>query len=64
MEKFLFLNRSYLLAQGMDNARLVLARAEKDTENNPLFHEDFFSDPPRRWEPRYDNAYPNPSPEP
>lgn len=59
MEKFLLLNRSYLLPQGMDNVKLVLAKAEKDTENNPLFREDYFSDPPRRWEQRYDNAYPN-----
>lgn len=59
MEKFLLLNRSYLLPQGMDNVKLVLAEAEKDIENNPLFREDYFSDPPRRWEQRYDNAYPN-----
>ena len=39
--------------------RLVLTQAEKDTQNNPLFHEDFFSDPPRGWEARYDNSYPN-----
>lgn len=43
----------------MDNMKLVVAQIEKDTENNPLFYEDFFSDPPRKWEPRYDNAYPN-----
>lgn len=59
MDKYLLLDRSYLQPQGMDNARLVLAQAEKDTENNPLFHEDFFSNPPRKWEARYDNAYPN-----
>ena len=53
------LNRSYFQPQGMDNIRLVLTQAEKDTQNNPLFHEDFFSDPPRGWEARYDNSYPN-----
>ena len=59
MDKYLLLNRSYLLPQGMDNVRLVVAKMEKDTVNNPLFTEDFFSNPPRRWEARYDNAYPN-----
>ena len=59
MDKYLMLNRSCFQPQGMDNVRLVLAKAQKDIENNPLFHEDFFSDPPRRWEVRYDNAYPN-----
>ncbi len=59
MGKYLLLNRSYLQPQGMDNIRLVLAQAEKDIINNPLFHEDFFSDPPRKWEIRYDNSYPN-----
>lgn len=53
------LDRSYFQPQGMDNVRLVLTQAEKDTQNNPLFHEDFFSDPPRGWEARYDNSYPN-----
>ena len=59
MDKYLMLNRSYFNAQGMDNVRLVLTPAQKDTENNPLFAEDFFSDPPRPWEVRYDNGYPN-----
>ena len=59
MNKYLFLDRSCLQPQGMDNARLMLAAAEKDTANNPLFHEDFFSTPSLPWEARYDNAYPN-----
>ena len=59
MDKYLLLNRGVLQPQGMDNLKLVVAQIEKDTENNPLFYEDFFSDPPRKWEPRYDNAYPN-----
>ena len=59
MDKYLMLNRSYFHPQGMDNVRLVVTPVQKDTENNPLFQEDFFSDPPRLWEVRYDNAYPN-----
>lgn len=59
MDKYLILNRSYFQPQGMDNVRLTLVQAQKDTANNPLFHEDFFSEPQRRWESRYDNAYPN-----
>ena len=52
MDKYLLLNRGVLQPQGMDNLKLVVAQIEKDTENNPLFYEDFFSDPPRKWEPR------------
>ena len=59
MDKYLLLDRSCLQPQGMDNVKLTVAKLEKDSSNNPLFHEDFFSDPPRRWEPRYDNGYPN-----
>lgn len=59
MDQYLFLNRSFLQPQGMENVRLAVSPIQKDTANNPLFHEDFFSDPPRRWEPRYDNGYPN-----
>lgn len=59
MDTYLLLNRSYLQPQGMDNIRLVVAHAEKDAANNPLFQEDFFNTPQRPWEVRYDNAYPN-----
>ncbi|WP_159888457.1 hypothetical protein [Paenibacillus puerhi] len=31
----------------------------KKSSHNPLFTEDFFSNPPRPWEVRYDNGYPN-----
>ena len=47
MDKYLLLNRGVLQPQGMDNLKLVVAQIEKDTENNPLFYEDFFSDPPQ-----------------
>lgn len=59
MNKYLLLDRSCLQPQGMDNVKLRVAQLEKDLEHNPMFCEDFFSDPPRRWEVRYDNAYPN-----
>ena len=59
MNKYLFLDRRCLQPQGMENVRLVLAAAEKDTANNPLFSEGFFSTPSLPWEARYDNAYPN-----
>ncbi len=59
MDKYLFLDRGTLQPQGMDNVKLTVGHIQKDRSNNPLFHEDFFSNPPRRWEVRYDNAYPN-----
>ena len=40
------------------NAVLRLGDAEK-CRDNPLFVEDFFADPPRRWEARFDNVYPS-----
>lgn len=40
------------------NMETVLGKVKKQ-EENPLFREDYFSNPPRLWEPRYDNGYPN-----
>ena len=40
------------------NAKLELGRVQKHSAN-PLFSEDFFADPPKRWEARLDNVYPN-----
>jgi hypothetical protein len=37
---------------------LELGRPEKSPQN-PLFGEEYFADPPKRWEVRYDNLYPN-----
>lgn len=42
----------------IENAELQLGLVEK-SERNPLFREDFFSDPPKRWEARFDNVYPS-----
>lgn len=59
MKKYLMLDTGNLIGQGMDNVRQKVCRAQKDKEHNPMFTEDFFADPPRRWEARFDNAYPN-----
>lgn len=40
------------------NARLELGAITKHPAN-PLFTEDFFADPPKPWEARLDNVYPN-----
>lgn len=42
----------------MANAKLELGTVQKHPAN-PLFGEDFFADPPKRWEARLDNVYPN-----
>lgn len=59
MDKYLFLNRSYLQPQGIRNAKLTVCKAKKDEKHNPLFTEEFFANPPKKWEVRYDNGYPN-----
>ncbi len=59
MNQYLFLNRGILQPQGMENIKITVSQIKKDVIHNPLFSEDFFSDPPRKWEARYDNAYPN-----
>ncbi len=41
-----------------ENAVLQLGQAKK-CASNPLFREDFFADPPKRWEARLDNVYPS-----
>ncbi|MDE2776127.1 MAG: hypothetical protein OXI77_09330 [Chloroflexota bacterium] len=40
------------------NAKLELGKARKHPAN-PLFVEEYFADPPKRWEARLDNVYPN-----
>lgn len=59
MDKYFFLDRSSLQPQAMDNVRLRVIPAEKDTVHNPMFTEGFFAEPSLKWEVRYDNAYPN-----
>ncbi len=41
-----------------NNAKLELGTVQKHAAN-PLFGEDCFADPPKRWEARLDNVYPN-----
>ncbi len=41
-----------------ENVSLVPGNVIKDP-NNPLFVEEYWSDPPKIWEARYDNLYPN-----
>ena len=42
----------------VENAELRLGAVEK-SDHNPLFVEEFFADPPKRWEARFDNVYPS-----
>ena len=53
MNQYLFLVRSVLNPQAMENVQLLVEKAVKDTENNPMFTED------KPWEVRIDNGYPN-----
>lgn len=56
-EYFLF-DRGMLQPQGMKNVAFRVCQARKD-ERNPLFVEGELETPPKPWEQRYDNAYPN-----
>ena len=42
----------------VEHAKLQLGPVQKSARN-PLFREDFFADPPKRWEARLDNVYPS-----
>ena len=59
MHKYFFFDRGILQPQGMRNLRTTVCQVQKDTETGPMFREDYFSQPPRKWEVRYDNSYPN-----
>lgn len=59
MEKYFFFDRGILQPQATKNYSVRTCKGVKDRENNPLFREDFFSEPSRAWEVRYDNGYPN-----
>lgn len=59
VNKYFFFDRGILQPQAMENLRIRTNKGRKDTEHNPMFREDFFSTPPRKWEVRYDNGYPN-----
>lgn len=57
MNKFLLLDSGLVDDFLMSNASIHVNPIHK--ENKVLFHEDYFSEPPRLWEVRYDNSYPN-----
>lgn len=59
MHKYFFLDTGILCGYEMKNARIDVNQIRKDRENNPLFTEEYFSEPPKKWEVRYDNSYPN-----
>ena len=55
-DRFLLLDDRFVAET--ENLKLELGRPKK-SPRNPLFSEEFFADPPKRWEARYDNLYPN-----
>lgn len=57
--KYLFLDQGIVHAHFCENIVKHLNSLKKDEENNPLFKEEFFADPAKEWEVRYDNSYPN-----
>lgn len=59
MKQYFFFDRGILQPQATRNFEIRSCKGVKDRENNPMFREDFFSQPPRKWEVRYDNGYPN-----
>lgn len=59
MKQYFFFDRGILQPQATRNFEIRACKGVKDRENNPMFREDFFSQPPRKWEVRYDNGYPN-----
>ncbi|MBO9607161.1 MAG: hypothetical protein J7639_14470 [Paenibacillaceae bacterium] len=46
------------LIRAKENVALELGRVRKEA-SNPLLAEQYFADPPKRWETRIDNMYPN-----
>lgn len=59
MEKYYFFDKRIIQPQGTKNFTTRAVKGIKDKENNPMFGEGFFENPPKLWEVRYDNAYPN-----
>lgn len=59
MHKYLLLDRGTLVGHKMTNAKIEVNQIVKDSIHNPLFREGYFDIPPKKWELRYDNGYPN-----
>lgn len=57
-QKYLFLDRSIVDGHYCENTALHLCKARKDERAGIMLKEEYFSDPPKRWEVRYDNGYP------
>lgn len=56
--KYFFFDSGVIEAHQCENAKLLLVKAHKDMENNPMLREEYFATPPKKWEVRYDNGYP------
>lgn len=52
-------NSGILNGHLLNNVKLTINPVQKDIGNNPLFSEEYYSEPSRKWEVRYDNGYPN-----
>ncbi|HEW0283910.1 TPA: hypothetical protein VZZ58_002018, partial [Streptococcus pneumoniae] len=59
LKKYLLLDSGLVVGYTLENAQLKLNKLKKDTENNPLFGEEYFAENPKLWEVRFDNSYPN-----
>lgn len=57
--KYFFFDSGVVEAHQCENAKLLLVKAHKDTENSPVLREEYFASSPKQWEVRYDNGYPN-----
>ena len=59
MRKYYLFDRGFYHPQGNYNITIQSNKVTKDSINNPMFTEGFFSTPKLPWEVRYDNGYPN-----
>lgn len=59
MNQYLVVDRGVFEGHTMENALLRVNKLEKDMVNNPLFTQEYQADPPKKWEVRFDNGYPN-----
>ncbi|HET1713717.1 TPA: hypothetical protein VQQ06_002121, partial [Streptococcus pneumoniae] len=50
LKKYLLLDSGLVVGYTLENAQLKLNKLKKDTENNPLFGEEYFAENPKLWE--------------
>lgn len=55
---YYFFDRGILLGQNNNNIQILPAVGKKD-KSGPFLTQEYFSENPKLWEPRFDNAYPN-----